>query len=218
MGPTTVMLIVVCLLATASLIFAEYTGNATLRTGSKLVASGAFLGLGLPALGASPFHTWMVVGLIFGAIGDVALLGRSTRAFVGGLAAFLVGHLAYVIAFAQLESPAYWIIYAGRIGMIAIAGGAFSLRWLWPHLGKLKTPVVLYVIAIVLMVLGAFSIRSTGGLPAPERELLALGAALFFLSDLAVARERFVARDFKNKLYGLPAYFVAQLLIASAIN
>lgn len=212
------MLIVLCLAATASLIFAEYIGNATLRTGSKFVASGSFLAIGLPALGASPFHTWMVIGLVFGAIGDIALLGRSTRAFVGGLAAFLVGHLAYVIAFAHVESPAYWIIYAGRFGMIAIAGGAYSLRWLWPHLGALKTPVILYVIAIVLMVLGAFSIRSTGGLPAPERDMLALGAALFFLSDLAVARERFVARDFKNKLLGLPAYFAAQLLIASAIT
>ncbi len=212
------MMIVLCLAATASLIFAEYTGNSKLRTGSKFAASGAFLVLGMPALGASPFHTWMVVGLIFGAIGDIALLGRSTRAFVGGLAAFLVGHLAYVIAFAQIESPAYWFVYGGRLGMIAIAGGAFSLRWLWPHLGKLKVPVVLYVIAIVLMTMGAFSIRNVGGLPAPERDLLALGAALFFLSDLAVARERFIARDFKNKLYGLPAYFVAQLLIASAIN
>jgi uncharacterized membrane protein YhhN len=77
---------------------------------------------------------------------------------------------------------------------------------------------VLYVIAIVLMTLGAFSIRNVGGLPAPERDLLALGAVLFFLSDLTVARERFVARDFRNKLYGLPAYFAAQLLIASAIN
>lgn len=214
----TMMMIVLCLAATASLIFAEYTGNSKLRTGSKFAASGAFLVLGMPALGASPFHTWMVVGLIFGAIGDIALLGRSTRAFVGGLAAFLVGHLAYVIAFAQIESPAYWFVYGGRLGMIAIAGGAISLRWLWPHLGKLKVPVVLYVIAIVLMTMGAFSIRNVGGLPAPERDLLALGAALFFLSDLAVARERFIARDFKNKLYGLPAYFVAQLLIASAIN
>ncbi len=212
------ILIVVCLAATAFLIFAESTGNGKLRTGSKLAASGAFLVLGMPALGASPFHTWMVVGLTFGAIGDIALLGRSTRAFVGGLAAFLVGHLAYVVAFAQIESPAYWFVYGGRLGMIAIAGGAFSLRWLWPHLGKLKVPVVLYVIAIVLMTMGAFSVRNVGGLPAPERDLLALGAVLFFLSDLAVARERFVTRDFKNKLYGLPAYFAAQLLIASAIN
>ena len=46
---------------------------------------------------------------------------------------------------------------------------------------------------------------------------LAAGACLFFASDLAVARDRFVARDFTNKLWGLPAYYIGQLLIAWAI-
>jgi len=211
-------MIYVCLLACAALVFAEYRGHDWLRTGSKFVASGAFVIIGLPAFGAGPFQTAMVIGLVLGAIGDIALLGRSNRAFVGGLAAFLAGHLAYVIAFAQLESPSHWIIYAGRIGIVVIAGGCFALRWLWPNLGKLKLPVVLYVAAIVAMVLGAFAIQATGGLPAPERDYLAIGAALFFLSDLAVAREKFVVRDFKNKLIGLPAYFIAQLLIAYAIT
>jgi uncharacterized membrane protein YhhN len=44
--------------------------------------------------------------------------------------------------------------------------------------------------------------------------LVAAGASLFFLSDLAVARHRFVARSFWNKLWGQPAYFAGQLLIA----
>jgi hypothetical protein len=47
---------------------------------------------------------------------------------------------------------------------------------------------------------------------------LPFGATLFFASDLAVARERFLARDFTNKLYGLPAYYLGQLLIAYAIR
>jgi len=93
-----------------------------------------------------------------------------------------------------------------------------ALKWLWPNLGAFKLPVVIYVIAIVSMVMGAFAVQSTGGLPAPERDYLALGAALFFLSDLAVARDRFIAREFKNKAFGLPAYYGAQLLIVAAIT
>lgn len=211
-------MIYLCLVACAALIFAEYRGHSRLRYASKLAASAAFVILALPALGASPFHSWMVVGLMLGAVGDVALLGRSNGAFVGGLAAFLAGHLAYVVALAHIEAPAYWVVYAGKIGIIAISGGFLALRWLWPNLGALKVPVVLYVLAIVMMVLGALAVQNTGGLPSPQREYLALGAALFFLSDLAVARDKFMVRDFKNKLFGLPAYYMAQLLIACAIT
>lgn len=44
--------------------------------------------------------------------------------------------------------------------------------------------------------------------------LLLAGAFLFFLSDLSVARERFVAPGFANKLWGLPFYYGGQLLLA----
>ena len=36
----------------------------------------------------------------------------------------------------------------------------------------------------------------------------------FYLSDLAVARDRFVSPGFANALWGLPLYYVAQLLFA----
>ena len=51
-------------------------------------------------------------------------------------------------------------------------------------------------------------------LPGPRDHLLGLGAALYFASDIAVARDRFVGASFANKAWGLPAYYAAQLLIA----
>ena len=47
-----------------------------------------------------------------------------------------------------------------------------------------------------------------------EESLLAAGAVLFLISDLAVARHRFVAPGPVNKVWGQPTYFAAQLLIA----
>jgi len=44
--------------------------------------------------------------------------------------------------------------------------------------------------------------------------VILLGAAAFYVSDLAVARDHFVVRGFTNKLWGLPLYFGAQLLLA----
>jgi uncharacterized membrane protein YhhN len=40
---------------------------------------------------------------------------------------------------------------------------------------------------------------------------------LFVLSDLAVARNRFVERVFINRAVGLPLYFTAQLLLAASV-
>ena len=44
-----------------------------------------------------------------------------------------------------------------------------------------------------------------------------IGALLFFASDLAVARDKFVAPGVINKLWGLPAYYGGQLLLAWAV-
>ncbi|NNF09333.1 MAG: lysoplasmalogenase, partial [Acidimicrobiia bacterium] len=42
------------------------------------------------------------------------------------------------------------------------------------------------------------------------------GASLFIASDIAVARNTFVAPGYANKLWGLPLYYGGQLLLAWA--
>jgi uncharacterized membrane protein YhhN len=53
--------------------------------------------------------------------------------------------------------------------------------------------------------------------PSPRSVLLATGCLAFCVSDLAVARERFIVDSFWNKAWGLPMYFAAQCLIASSV-
>jgi uncharacterized membrane protein YhhN len=43
------------------------------------------------------------------------------------------------------------------------------------------------------------------------------GAVAFYLSDLAVARERFVVSSRWNPTWGLPLYYGGQLLLASTV-
>jgi uncharacterized membrane protein YhhN len=179
---------------------------------SKIAASLAFVTLALPALGRGAFGAWMFFGIVMGAVGDVALLGRGARAFMMGLLAFLVGHLAYVVGLAQVVPPGDWIQYAGLATAVPVTAAVFAVAQLWPKLGGLKVPVLFYVVAIVAMVVGAFATRFDLGLAMP------IGATLFFASDLLVARDRFIQRDFQNKLYGLPAYYLGQLLIAYSIR
>jgi hypothetical protein len=44
------------------------------------------------------------------------------------------------------------------------------------------------------------------------------GALLFYLSDLAVARDRFVRPGLANRLVGLPLYYAGQVLLALALR
>jgi uncharacterized membrane protein YhhN len=186
------------------------------RRAAKILASTAFVLLAESALFRDAFSTFMFFGLVFGALGDVFLLGRGTRAFMLGLVAFLIGHVAYVVGVAHVVPPAQWLAEAGVLVVPPIIIAGLALKMLWPRLGGLAVPVVVYVLAIVAMMIGALAARDV--LPHPRGTLLAIGAALFFASDLAVARDRFIQRDFTNKLYGLPAYYAGQLLIAWAIR
>jgi len=57
----------------------------------------------------------------------------------------------------------------------------------------------------------------SAALPAANRCRLVLGASAFFVSDLAVARERFIAHSVTNKRWGPPACYAGQLLLAWSI-
>lgn len=222
-----VMAIASCLFSVGNLVWIEYQLEdpevrahpaakqlETKRRLSKILASLAFVLLAVPAFGLGTFQTWMFIGLVAGAIGDACLLGKSSRAFMYGLLAFLAGHIAYVVGIAQVVPPSQWLGRAGFGAVLPIVVAGLAMKQLWPNLGFFRIPVIVYVLAIVAMVVGAFAARTE----LVHGTVLAIGATLFYASDLAVARERFLLRAFSNKLYGLPAYYLGQLLIAYAIR
>ncbi len=184
-------------------LVAERHRHRTLRATGKLAASAAFLALAV-ALGPSGrLGAAVLVALLLSAAGDALLLSDRRAAFLGGLVAFLLAHVAYIAGFATVSRP------SALVAIAVAAASAVALRWLWPHAGSMRGPVVAYCAAIGVMVwLGL-------GAGRPE---LQLGALLFWVSDLAVARDRFVRPGFANRLVGLPLYYAAQLLIASAVG
>ncbi|HEY5946985.1 MAG TPA: lysoplasmalogenase [Kofleriaceae bacterium] len=208
----------VCALACAVLVAAEYKHARVIRAIAKPVASFAFVAVAIIALACDPpFAAWreyqlyIVVGLVLGVAGDIALLGKSSGAFLVGLAAFLLGHIAYIVGFAQLAAPHSWLDVRALIPLVI---GLTALRLLWPRLGDMRVPVIAYVIAIITMMAAALAAGRASAVPHDNRILLVAGAALFFVSDLAVARDKFVGASFINRAWGLPAYYAGQLLIA----
>jgi uncharacterized membrane protein YhhN len=217
-------LTVACAVACVLLVWAEHAGSRRGRIVMKLVASATFVALGACALGGvdaagahARYAQAIFIGLVLGAIGDACLLGTDKRWFLAGLVAFLLGHLAYVVGIAVIEPPARWPGDAGGLAVIPIALAAVVLASLWRHLGSMRLPVIGYVVTITVMVVAAFAATQGHALPEPNRSYLAVGACVFFVSDIAVARDRFVARRFSNKLWGLPAYYAGQLLFAWSI-
>ncbi len=217
------LLTAICAVSCLTLVGAEIKRNDKVRAIAKVMASGAFVMLGLEALHASAAHqsfaTWILIGLVLGAVGDIVLLGRSNAAFLGGLVAFLGGHVAYIVAATRALAIDAWFGAAGIYAALPIvAGGVALFAWLWPRLSTdhraMRGPVIVYVIAIVVMVVAAIAVARAHALPDPQRCLFVVGAALFFVSDLAVARDKFVAKTVVNRMWGLPTYFAGQLLIA----
>ena len=188
------------------LLVAERTGSGQ-RFVAKPLASAGFVGLAI-AGGAieSGFGTWVLVALVLSALGDVFLLGSSQSAFLAGLGAFLIAHIAYAVAFTSPGLKARGLIAVVPLALFALV----VWRWLAPHLAALmRGPVALYVVAITTI--GVMAVASgAGDIRVP------VGAGLFIASDLAVARHTFVAPGYPNKLWGLPLYYAAQVLLASA--
>jgi uncharacterized membrane protein YhhN len=117
----------------------------------------------------------------------------------------------------MIEPAEQWCGDAGWVAAVPAGVGLAVVIALWPRLGALRLPVIAYVATITAMVVAAVAAARGGALPDPERGRLVIGACVFFGSDLAVARDRFVATGFANKLWGLPAYYAGQLLLAWSI-
>ena len=199
---------VVCVIAVAVLLFAEKTKSAPLRAISKTIASTAFIACAASFGAASTTAgQLLLVALVFCWLGDVLLLSNKEKVFLGGLVAFLLGHVAYGVMFVALGVETSWVLGGGACVALLLPVVA---RWLLPHVkGGMKGPVIAYMVVISGMVaLAAGSVGSTG------RPVLLVAAVVFFISDLAVARERFVVSGFRNRAWGLPLYYGAQLAFA----
>ena len=207
-----------CLASVAALLVAEYKSIQPLRRMAKTAASLCFVG-GAVALGATEtqYGSLILAGLVLCMAGDLLLLPKGERTFLAGMGAFALGHLAYAVAFLsvidQNAGNTLTLLFAGLVVMALISGVALKL--LWKHLDDFKWPVAAYT-AIISVMVGTAFVASPAGHAAPYW-LVAGGAFLFAISDLAVAKDQFVEPNFFNRLWGLPLYYVAQLMIASSV-
>jgi len=157
----------------------------------------------------------VLAALALGLIGDVALLfspdDQSAEsdldpAFLAGLGAFLLGHIAYLVAFARhglhgWQAVAGLLVVAGAVvlAMPRVLQGARASG------GTLLAVIVGgYAAVLATMVILAFS---TAAIPT------AVGGLLFLASDTTLAWNRFVRPMIRGPLIVIVTYHLAQLLI-----
>lgn len=140
---------------------------------------------------------WLGVALFFGWLGDVLLLFPTL--FLGGLGAFLVGHLAYIVLmYRSMKGP--WRLVL-PIAILCVLMG----YQLYQHVpANLLPPVFLYMGVICFMVLVAFR---------QGNRWLEAGSLLFLFSDLILAWNKFIAPLPAAGIIVMSTYIAAQFLL-----
>lgn len=206
---------VVSVVGSAHLV-AYFTGRravaGVLKALPILFLAAMVLGVAEP-VGGRAYAVLVAAGLVFSAVGDVCLVWPER--FVPGLASFLVAHLLYVAAFTigAREGGMAWPWIVG-LGLFTAA----FLRFLWPHLGRLRGPVAGYVAVIATMGWAAARRAGAPGMTEPSATLAATGALLFLTSDGILATNRFVTRFASAHGWVMVTYYAAQTLIALSVR
>jgi uncharacterized membrane protein YhhN len=170
----------------------------------------------------SAYTLLILVGLLFSMAGDVLLIYQSShpRAFLGGLVAFLLAHVTYIAAFIYLQSSLeLGVNLAGElVAAIALAllGWAVYRYFSASGLGKMRGPVIAYLIIISVMVHRALGVAMVYAGGATQPGLMVCGALLFYLSDAILAINKFRYGEYVpwGRISNLSTYYAGQLLIA----
>jgi uncharacterized membrane protein YhhN len=211
-----VVIIILAAVLLIGLLFFEKNRNRKGLLPSKTALSLLFIIAVLvqPHLVPRYFHL-LLVGLIFCLIGDVCLALPQQKMFLLGLVSFLIGHIFYVFGFFSVASTSAWT-WVGSLVVLFVSGTVYL--WLRPHLGEMKIPVVIYIIVISIMISGACSLLGNPDLSRSGRIMAFAGAVSFYFSDVFVARDRFLKKEFLNRLIGLPMYYTGQFLLAFSVG
>ncbi|CAM3843494.1 lysoplasmalogenase [Litorimonas haliclonae] len=198
-----------------ALLFAELREKRSAQILLKPLAALGFLFLALN-FGAldSSYGRLILGGLIACAFGDVFLLSRNrTSLFRLGMLAFAVGHVFYIFAANEILRPDTSYLFISLTTFLGLGTGVVTFWKLKPKLPRdMVWPVGLYTLIISAMLIRSMQTDMTG------LHLLILPAALLFaISDIFVARDRFVTPSPKNAWVITPLYFGAQALFALSV-
>ena len=156
----------------------------------------------------------LVLALLFSLMGDSLLMfvSKSMHFFTGGLFAFLLAHIFFIILFYRKKSkkPLGFGLSLGTILYMLLI-----LNFISSNLGTMRYPVILYMVIIMLMFLAATHRQKEVG--KLSYNLILIGAILFVVSDSILALNKFYKPILYPQISIMLTYGLAQLLITLGI-
>jgi hypothetical protein len=67
------------------------------------------------------------------------------------------------------------------------------------------------------MASGAWTVLWKSSFQISGRTLILVGALCFYVSDVLVARNKFIKEEYRNRILGLPLYYAGQFMLAFSI-
>ena len=201
--------LIMALISVLVFLASERINNQMGRWGGKMAASTIFVLFAVYLDAFESVHGQaLMTALLCSWVGDLLLLPGKGKWFLYGLVSFLLAHIAFALCFIQRGIDTGQLLLPGAgVGLLVLV----ISYWLLPHVEKeMKLPVLGYMAAIVVMVILAFATHHH--LP---NAAIPVAACLFLVSDLFVARDRFVKKEAWNRIIGTPLYFGAQMIFAA---
>lgn len=159
-----------------------------------------------------------LAALFFCWVGDVMLMFSGELYFMLGLAAFLIGHVFYIFSFRQFSwssgnalLPTQKVRYTFPI----ILAGTGLLVVLFPKLGALQIPVIVYAIVLMLMAINA--LLRLGYTNKASFAWVFVGALFFMVSDSVLAFNKFHTQFVGASVTIMLTYIAAQFMIVRGI-
>lgn len=191
------ILVIAYIIIGALEVFAEATGNSTLRFITKPLLMPILMLFYYQStkLSFSSFHKKILLALFFSWFGDVFLMFvfKSELFFLAGLGSFLLAHIFYFIAFTAVTDKGTeallpkkaWILTPLIAYFVLLMASFFSAV---PS--EMKIPVAVYSATIAAMV--AMAVNRYKRVNDKSFSLVMAGALLFMFSDSIIAVNKFL--------------------------
>jgi uncharacterized membrane protein YhhN len=204
-------------LSGTGVLLSGFTGTAWLYVISKPLIMASLLFYYLVASEPVNRSRQLILAMILSFAGDVLLM--KDEYFIAGLVSFLTAHVLYIFAYRQHQHEESENSLLGlqrvRLAFPIILAGTGLVVVLYPVLGELRIPVIIYATVLVFMAINALfrhGRTSTGSF-----WMVFGGAVLFMVSDSILAVNKFLEPLEHAGFFIMATYILAQYLIVRGL-